>query len=183
MDLDDLPDFDFTAKLATTIDSPWLALEPIPLGDVPAGAGTPFAYVLVTKRERPFLRLDVHPGEGCFLREQAIIWARMVAVGLGTRAFLVDLRTRSASALVVDGYFSGFWSSDEMLLVIDATGITRVEKGGVVKWSRRDLGVDGVEVREVKGKLIFGRGCFDPPEDWRSFVLSADTGRLVIGED
>jgi hypothetical protein len=135
-------------------------------------------YVLVAGNEKPALRLDVYAGGGCFLREQATIWNGMVAVGLGTSAFLVDLRTRAATALVVDGYFSDFWSSHEMLLVIDATGIARIEKGGLVKWSSRNLGVDGIEVREVKDGMIFGRGCTDPPESSKSFALSVDTGHL-----
>jgi hypothetical protein len=168
-----------TAKLTHVLEPPWLQLEPLRLGDVPAGIGTPFAYVLIAEDEKPVLRLDVYPGLGCFFAEQAIIWNGFVAVGLGTGAFLVNLRTRTVAAPSVDGYFSGFWSSEEVLLVIDATGITRVGKDGGVQWSNRDLAVDGVEVGEVKDGFIHGRGCMDPPEKWKAYALSLETGRTI----
>jgi hypothetical protein len=168
-----------TAKFTHVLEPPWLQLEPQRLGEVPTGLGTPFAYVLVAEDERPFLRLDLYPGLGCFFSEQALIWNDFVAVGLGTSAFLVNLRTRAVTTPAVDGYFSEFWSSEEVLLVVDATGITLVGKDGEVQWSNRDLAVDGVEVQDVKDGVIHGRGCIDPPERWEAFALSVGTGRTV----
>lgn len=67
------------------------------------------------------------------------------------------------------GYPSASYQDDPPLL----------QKGGMVKWSSRNLGIDGIEVREVEDGVIFGRGCIDPPESWVSFALSVDTGRSV----
>ena len=110
------------------------------------------------------------------MREDATIWNGLIAVGLGSRAFVVNLRSRSVTALAIDGYFSSFWSSHEALLVVDASGITRVGGDGAVRWANSGLGVDGVEIREVKDGAIFGSGCVDPPERWETFTLSLETG-------
>ncbi len=169
-----------TSRIAHVLEPPWLQLEPLRLGEVPIGQGTPFAYVLIAEDERPVLRLDIYPGPGCFFREKAIIWNGFVAVGLGTSAFVVSLSSGAVTRPSVDGYFSDFWSSDEVLLVVDATGLTRVGRNGDVLWRNRNLALDGVEVREVKNGVIHGRSCMDPPENWEAFALSVGTGRIVM---
>jgi len=53
----------YAPNFAQTIEEPWTALEPILLGDVPSGRGTPDIYCLLTKNGYPEMRIDVY-GQG-----------------------------------------------------------------------------------------------------------------------
>jgi hypothetical protein len=49
--------------LRETIASPWTAMNPVLVGDVPSGVGTPSGYVTVDEDNSPVLRIDVHERE------------------------------------------------------------------------------------------------------------------------
>jgi hypothetical protein len=165
-----------TAEITTHIEPPWLALEPLRVGEVPATHGTPDAFVLVQGASGPVLRLDVYTGTSGGFRQAALVWHDLVVIGIGDRAFTVDLTRKVSVALELHGYFSGFWSSPTVLLALDASSISRIDRDGSVSWRSGPLALDGVAVTAVDDEAILGDACIDPPERWVPFAISLKTG-------
>lgn len=167
-------------ELRETIDAPWLAMEPVLVGDLPSGMGTPSAYVLVEDDGVPVMRIDVHerePANRYF--EEAIAWAAFVVIGFGAFVHLVSLETRAASSVSLACYFGHLYPLDDRLLVADAHRLTCFDPRGSILWRSEMLGVDGVVVQSVENGVIKVKGEWDPPGGWRPYRLFLATGTSV----
>jgi hypothetical protein len=166
----------FHTDLRPTIDPPWTAMEPIRVGVVPAGCGTPDEYVTVELDGRPLARVDAYCGDFSPFT-QVVTWGRFVVLGCGRRVHLVDPAARRVLDVECDGYFGHLYPLDEHLLVATASELICLDTHGDTRWRRDDLGIDGVIVDAVTAGVVTGQGEWDPPGGWRPFRLSLADGR------
>lgn len=165
------------AKISGALADEWLYVEPVRVGGVPAGLGTPDLYVTVTKDEEPLLRADVYSfGPDCFTFEEAIIWRDNLIVGLGSYVHAISLADRSTKTIDLGYYFGHLYPTDEYLLIASGNRLFRLEPDRSVRWTSEILGADGVLVHESGPPVIRGEADDDPPGGWRPFAISAATG-------
>jgi hypothetical protein len=168
------------AKLSSQIDEMWLALDPVRLGSVPTGVGTPHRYVCIEDEEQAVLRADVYLGAdeyACF--EQTAEWRGFVLIGLGEHLHLIDVGTRGATSIPLGSYFGSLICLPECLLVASAQNVLGVEPDGRVLWTSNRVGIDGVIIDQVDDGVIDGHGEWDPPGGWRRFKLGLADGASV----
>ena len=160
------------------IDPPWLRVEPVCIGDVPSGLGTPAKYILVAQDDEPLLRVDAYPcSNECFTFREAIVWHGWLVVGWGDCAYLVDLASRHVVKHSLGFYFGHVYAYDEFLLIASGDRLRRVCGDGSLEWSSGVLGVDGILVRDISEGIILGDGEWDPPNGWREFRIDLASGR------
>src|SRR5258708_25586658 len=68
----------YTCHFARAIEEPWTTLDPIFVGVVPPGCGTPERYCLVKESGYPVMRIDVYGQEMAFAEAQ--IWQTWVVI-------------------------------------------------------------------------------------------------------
>lgn len=149
--------------------------------------GTPDARVGVTRDGAPFLRIDLHIDREhvCFQAVRCL--GSRVAIGFGGHLHWIDLATRTARSLEMDGYFGGLYTPGDFglpgspfaLLAASATSLLRFTVEGELVWEAGDLGIDGVIVHDVDASRITGTGEWDPPGGWKDFELELDTGARI----
>ena len=159
----------YRATLHSHVNPPWTAMEPIRVGVVPTGRGTPDAYVTVELDGRPLARVDAYCGDFNPFT-QLVTWGPFVALGCGRRVHLVDPAARRVIDVACDGYFGHLYPLDEHLLVATASELICLGTDGDTRWRRDDLGIDGV---------IAGQGEWDPPGGWRPFRLGLADGHAL----
>ena len=170
----------FEATFANVIEGPWLRIEPIRIGAVPAGLGTPDFYVTVHKNDKPYLRIDLYKNSDEFYEfEEVRVWHQFVVAGFGHSVYLIHLESQDVISIGLESYFRSFYTSNEYILVTSAERIFRVDTSGSVKWSTQQLGIDGVIVDLVENGVIQGRGQWDPPNGWKPFRLRLYSGFLL----
>jgi hypothetical protein len=153
-------------------------MEPIRVGPVPIGAGTPGVYVTVERNGVPFARIDVWPlSSGPF--RQTATWKRFVLVGWNDHMHVVEPVTREVISIDCDGYFGHLYPVDDRLLIADASRLICIDECGQRIWESAHLGVDGVLVGDVQEGVIDGQGEWDPPGGWRPFRVSLENGEAV----
>lgn len=158
------------------IGPPWTTMPPLRLGRIPSGLGTADLFVTITDDDRPVLRADLYAGESCAPFKDAIPWGKRVFVGYGDVLYALDPQKQSSSTINLGSYFGAFYAAEDYLLVASGAGLLRLSSGGEVMWRAPQLGVDGVLVKVIEDSLVKGEGEWDPPGDWRPFVL-----RLRLG--
>ncbi|GHO79496.1 hypothetical protein KSD_72670 [Ktedonobacter sp. SOSP1-85] len=52
---------EYQVAIKRTIERPWTTMEPLRLGNVPKGLGTPTFYCTVSYKEEPYLEEGRHP--------------------------------------------------------------------------------------------------------------------------
>jgi hypothetical protein len=173
-----MADLMYHAELHNTVVAPWTDMNPIHVGDVPAGAGTPGVYVTVERNGRPLARIDVWPlAAGPF--SHVVAWRKFVVVGWGDQVHLVEPLSRQVSSIACDGYIGHLYPVGAQLLIADATRLISVDARGERLWTSDRLGIDGVVVDAVHGGIITGQGEWDPPGGWRPFRVSLESGELT----
>jgi len=175
-----------SVKQLITIDSPWTAMQPLRLGKLPSGLGTPDLFVTISDDDRPLLRVDLYAysSSETFSFEDALVWRDHVFVGYGKRVFVIDPKKQSGSEILLSigsglSYFGAFYASQDYLLVASGDSLLRLSPDGNVIWGTPDLGLDGVVVRSVDNGTIRGEGEWDPPGGWRPFAVRLDSGELI----
>jgi hypothetical protein len=174
-----------SAKRLTTIDSPWTTMQPVRLGKVPSGLGTADLFVTITDDAHPVLRVDLYGDSSSetFAFQDARVWRDHVFVGFGHSVYVVDPKNQSGSAILLGSgceYFAAFYVTQEYLLVASGESLVRLSPDGKVLWRAPNLGVDGVVVTSVQGRIIRGKAECDPPGGWKPFALRLDTGELLV---
>lgn len=168
------------ARICESIDADWTRLDPVRVGGVPAGQGTPDRFVTVSEGSIPLLRMDVYSyGSDCFAFQDAIFWHSHVVVGFGSHVHAVSLRDRSVVTLTLDSYFGQLYPTADYLLVASGERLLRVEPDRSVLWTSASLAIDGVVVAQPEPPIIRGEGEWDPPGGWEPFALFAADGQLV----
>jgi hypothetical protein len=167
------------ASLQNVVDDPWERFEPVRVGNVPIGLNTPAVYVLIENDGTPLLRIDLYGDEDCYAFEDVIIWREFVVIGRGSRVYLVNYDTQKAITVDLDSYFGHFYSAEEWLITASGNRLLLVNPTGRVVWRTEELGLDGVIVDAIKGRVIQGQGEWDPPGGWRTFQVSLDSGEKI----
>lgn len=161
------------------LEPPWTHLAPLALGAVPAARGTAGAFVVVEVDDEPLLRVDLYCGPACFAFEDATVWAGLLVIGWGERLHLVDLATREATLIELEGYFGHLYATTDHLLVASCDRVLRIARDRSVVWRSPPVGIDGVIVDDVLDGVISGQGEWDPPGGWMPFRLDLATGELM----
>jgi hypothetical protein len=168
------------ATLHDSLGEPWTRLEPVRLGGVPSGLGTPDRFVAVESDQGPVLRVDLfRAAEECFAFAEVCVWSGRVVIGWGERLYIVTPGSRAVSAIDLDGYFGHLYSEEGYLLVASAERLYRIAGDGSFAWRSAPVGVDGVLVDRVADGVICGHGEWDPPGGWVPFQLDLESGNPV----
>jgi hypothetical protein len=155
-------------------------MEPVRLGQVPPVPSAADRFVTVESDQGPLLRVDLYrSNDQCFAFEEVRVWCDFLAIGWGERLFLVNLLSRAAFTLHLGSYFGHIYLTENCLVVASAERLFCIAQDGSVLWQSAVLGIDGVIVDDVEGDLVQGRGEWDPPDGWRPFSVSLQTGQVV----
>lgn len=156
-------------------------MEPLRVGSVPRGLGTPDLYVTVLDGTKPVLRIDVYGdlSREMFICSAAIIWQNWIAIGFGHHLYLVGLHDRTILTISLLNYFVELYVGPEYLLAASASRLFRVESDGGLLWKSDELGIDGVMVMDMNAEIVKGKGEWDPPGGWRPFTVNAANGELI----
>jgi hypothetical protein len=153
-------------------------MQPIRVGRVPSGAGTPGVFVTVERDGVPFARIDAWPlSAGPFTQIET--WKTFVVLGWSDYAHVVDPLTREVTSIECDGYFGHIYPIDDRLLIADASRLVCLSDCRERVWQTASLGIDGVVVNEVRNGIITGQGEWDSPGEWKAFRLTLATGELA----
>ena len=136
-----------TVEFRSTLDAPWIDMEPLLLGAVPSGRGTPDAYVTVGLNASPVLRIDLYrSSEQSYTFNDALGWSRFAVICWGHAIYFVELDTKQVTTLELNSYFGHAYPSEKFLLVASADRLFQVNRDGDLVWRSEPLGVDGVVV-------------------------------------
>lgn len=168
-------------ELKKIIDSPWIGMDSICIGDVPNTLGTPDFYCTVEKEGNPYLVVKIYVEyETPFTK--AVIWNNYIAIGFSESFFLIDIENHSYSNTHLDGYFGYTYPYENFLLIATQTNLICFDKQGSQLWATETLGIDGVIVNNFDGIKIYGSGEYDPPGGWVDFIINFRNGKVIIQE-
>jgi hypothetical protein len=159
-----------------TIESPWTELEPIRVGRIPPGIGTPDVFVIAEVNSRIRLRVDVYGGNECYVFQEAEIWNNWLVIGFGETLHLVPLNGDLPITIDLESYFGHLYLHERILLVATASHLYCINRDGTIEWVSGELGIDGVVVRGIEDGQIHGEGEWDPPDGWKPFLLQLSSG-------
>jgi hypothetical protein len=162
------------------LESAWVTMPPLRLGNVPSGVGTADLFVTIEDDDAPILRVDLYADQSPLAKQDAMIWGERGFVGFGNSVYIIDPKTRSGSVLRLSSYFAGSYATNEYLLVASACGLLRFSPVGEVLWKTSGLALDGVIVKRVDENRVIGEGEWDPPSGWKPFALRFDSGERVV---
>jgi hypothetical protein len=162
-----------------TIESPWTELEPIRVGRIPPGIGTPDVFVIAEIDSQIRLRVDVYGGIECYAFEEAAIWHNWLVIGFGEELHLIPLDGNPPISIDLKSYFGGLYPHDSVILAGTAWQLYCINDDGTIRWVSGELGIDGVVVERIEGGEVYGEGEWDPPGDWKPFHLHLSTGKPV----
>lgn len=168
----------FRVELQNTVGDLWTNMEPIRVGPVPTGRGTPGVYLTIERDGEPFARVDAWPLHGGPFVE-CLVWREYVALGWGRSLHLIDPVARDARSIDFEIYFRHLYPLAEKLLVASESDLTCLDVQRDLVWRSGRLGIDGVVVDRVVDDLVIGKGEWDPPGDWQPFRLSSRTGQAA----
>jgi hypothetical protein len=166
------------ALLHNSIDEPWTTIEPLRVGLVPEGQGTPRGLVTVERDGLPYMRIDAYAEhDGPF--SEVVVWDIFIVLGWSDVVHVIDPVSRRVKSIRCGGYFGHLYPYDGHLLIASASELLCLNRGAEEVWRRQNLGIDGVVVDRVTEGVIFGQGEWDPPGGWRPFQLELETGEPV----
>src|SRR5262245_53643677 len=169
-----------TVEASSAADEPWLTVEPVRIGDVPATPVLPNLYYLVRQDESPLMRVDFYaPADESSPFEAHHVWNDWVVLGLGCRVYMLHSKSQEVRQLILGSYFGYLWPDPEFLLVASAQHVFRVNALGDVLWRSPVVGVDGVVFKSVTVDFVTGKVEWDPPGRWRAFRLSTKSGEAA----
>ena len=165
------------AEFQNVINSPWLELEPIRLGNLPQSLSTAEAFVLVEENENPIARIDIYCDRSTF--QEVIIWQNLVVIGIANEVYLVNIATGKVQTLQLGNYFGYLYNQGDFLYVASAERLFCVNADGGIHWVSEEVGLDGVIVSNIGDEFIDGEGEWDPPGGWKPFRLAISSGKRV----
>ena len=113
----------------------------------------------------------------CSPFKQALYIHELLAVGFEENFYLFNLSNQgNLLNLQLSGYFGQFYFEEDLFYIADANGLTCVNLKGDMIWKNITLGVDGVKIDGFTNDQIYGSGEFDPPSDWKDFVIRKKDG-------
>ena len=164
----------------TVIDAPWTKLEPVRVGAISSGFGTPDIYVLVEDDGSPLVRIDVYADEADHTFQDVLVWEGFVVIGFGHVVHLVGYRNSEAVTLRLDNYFARLYPGAGWLIVASSERLFRINPDGRIAWKTETLGLDGVVVDATDDNVVLGQEEWDPPGGWRPFQVSLKSGETLL---
>jgi hypothetical protein len=126
------------------------------------------------------LRFDLRYRDPDYRTEpKAVFWAGWFVFGFGGRVVLLPEQGGAAVEVDLGCYFSDFLADGDYLLVTSGQGVVRLDRDAAIVWRNDALGLDGVIIFDIEDGLIDGQGEWDPPDGWRDFLISLETGETV----
>ena len=166
------------ARISHVIEGDWLSIDPVRVGPVPPGVGTPACYVTVAEGDTAVLRVDVYPYQpDCYPFQDAIVWRGNLIVGLGSYVHAISMADRSTVTIALESYFCQIHATRDYVLLASGERLFRMEPDRSILWKSEYLGIDGVIVHEPGPTVVRGEGQWDPPGGWRPFALSVADGK------
>lgn len=168
--------FTFYPELPADVGEPAALLG----GETPHHSGrTEYLVVRDGEQTRAFeIPYEYH----CGPFKEAAVEGDLLLVGHEAYFYLYELSAhQSLLVLELNGYFSHFYIHGDHFYVADAQGLHCVDRKGTVLWTNHHLGLDGVVVERFTDQHLYGSGEWDPPGDWKGFVLELATGQNVVG--
>lgn len=152
-------------------------MEPVYLGAVPSGLGTPDIYCSVEYNEQPFMLLNLYSGHSPFC--DAIIWQQWIVIGFDDAVYFVSLDRQIKHVYPLYWYFGHLYPTNDALLVASAADLHCFDTNAQQIWVAETVGIDGVVVHTIEGDIIEGEAQYDPPDGWQPFRLSLSTGEKI----
>lgn len=126
------------------------------------------------------LRLNM---AGTPFREE-IVWppAAVIAIGGGDAVHFVRSETGAImKTLALENDFFGHFGDPNcsVLFILGWRNVVAVDRGLNIRWTSRDVAVDGIIWRGTQGDRILLSAEMDPPGGWVNVELDANTGREV----
>lgn len=169
------------ATITRELDSRASHLVPVSVGNLPPDLRAPARYVIVSDADTPVLRVDVFShGLDCRAFEETILWRGNLIVGFGGFVHAVSIMDRTVVTFPLESYFGHLYPTGGYLLLASGEALYRMEPDRSLLWQCRDLGVDGVIVRDSGPPIIRGEGEWDPPGGWEPFTLDASNGTRIV---
>ncbi len=160
------------------IERPWTLMEPLYVGDVPGGLGTPELYCRVERNLEPYMVANVYGISAACPATPALFWHSWLVIGSSDRIHFISLTEKQEQACFFTGWFNGFYPDGEDLFVCSLDGISCFDSTLQKRWEHPDLGLDGVEITSItEDNLVCS--AWQPDDQWYPFTLSRTTGRLL----
>lgn len=156
----------------------WSSKPTLQLG--PQSLGTPWAYLLVSRGEQPWLRvcLGLEELENAAF-EECLLWKSALWVGYGERVYRIDLHWPEITEVPAPFYFGSFYPLEDTLLVCSGTHLLCLDARGQLMWTSPELAADGILINELCDGVIEGQAECDPPDGWVPFRVELASGRLL----
>jgi uncharacterized protein (TIGR02996 family) len=174
------------ATMQHVIDPPWTAFEPLRLGRVPGGRGTPDLFVGVESDAGPVLRIDLYGFGG---RGEVTTEPGLVLIGYGDRVTCVEPYTRRRCLEIdLERDFRRFHRTAGHLFFTSAERVFRLAPDGTLRWRSERVGSDDVRILGLIGERdseseVAGEGDWEQWEtgdlDARRFRLDLATGEVL----
>ena len=124
-------------------------------------------------------------GASCFQDVRCV--GSLVFIGFGQYVFILDMKAGVVVSHRLDGYFGHMYDGGDFenlptkfsVLVTSASEALAFSRTGELLWVRENLGIDGVLLYAADSTQIDGEGEWDPPDGWRKFSVSADSGTVL----
>lgn len=124
-------------------------------------------------------------GVSCFQDVRFV--SRLVFIGCGQYVFILDMKAGAVVSHRLDGYFGHMYDGGDFenlptkfsVLVTSASEALAFSRTGELLWVRKNLGIDGVLLHAADSTQFDGEGDWDPPDGWRKFSVSTDSGTVL----
>jgi hypothetical protein len=93
---------------ALPLESAWVRMPPLRLGEVPAGIGTADLFVTIEDDNTPILRVDLYADQSPFVKQDSMIWGERGFVGFGNSIYVIDPHAQTDSVIRLGSYFADF---------------------------------------------------------------------------
>lgn len=170
----------YELHLSGFVERPWTLMEPLYIGDVPSGRGTPDCYCSVERNGEPHFLVNIY-GSSSF-GVQATFWHSWLVIGSAYSIHFLSMEKTGEIASFNVGYFCGIFPTEEYLFVGSSSDVFCFERDAQQRWKAQNVGIDGAEITSVEDERVQGRGfCYTGSDeyDWIPFVLSLATGQVI----
>jgi hypothetical protein len=168
------------ARITEVIEDRWLRVDPVRVGGVPRGLGTPDRYVVVSDGDIPILRVDVYAyPQDCSPFEDALVWRDNLVIGFGSHVHVLGIANRAFCTVALYSYYGHLYPTPDYLLIASGDRLFRMQPDSSILWVSEFLAIDGVLVFDPGPPVIRGEAEQDPPGGWEPFAVSAEDGRAV----
>lgn len=124
-------------------------------------------------------------GASCFQDVRCV--GSLVFIGFGHYVFILDMKAGAVVSHRFDGHFGNMYDGGDFenlptkfsVLVTSASEALAFSMTGDLLRVRKNLGIDGVLLHAADSRQFDGEGEWDPPDAWRNFSVSADSGTVL----